>query len=433
MSGRVRPAAGAAVSASLAAAIAHGLRMTANLVVVKMIAVYVGPAGFGLLGNFMSLITMTTVFAGGGINTGITKYVAEYKRSPRRLLRFLGSTVVYGGAFSIMVALVTLAAATPISRLLFSTAEYAWLVRCVGLAHLLTFIGSGVIAVGNGLQRPVEYARITISGYLLSFPVAWILIHQFGLPGAGIALLCVMSCTGIPALWVAARSPLTSLIRVRMQRQDFYGLLRFSAMAITSAVAFPTAEITIRKQVLASLGADATGLWQATSRLSGAYMGFFTVFLATYYMPKLASMTDRSAQARLVWRYLAMVGGGFAIAAVGIFALRPVVIHLLFSDAFQGMSPLVGWQLLGDVFRVAAYVIGFLGIARGSLLLYVGAEVLQASLLTLLVTLGLRAEHSLIGVQHAYVATYVVYFCVAIAALVIFQRGQQAPRSRTTE
>ena len=415
---------GSAVTASLAAATAHGLRMTANLVVVKMIAIYVGPVGFGLLGNFMSLITMTTVFAGGGINTGITRYVAQYKRTPRRLLRFLGASAIFGGAFSLLVGLVTLLGATPISQSLFGTGTFAWLVRCVGLAHLVAFIGSGVIAVGNGLQRPAEYAKITISGYLISLPVSWLLINRLGLSGAGLALLFVMSCTGLPAAVVALRSPLTRLVRPAIHRDDFFGLLRFSAMAITSAVAFPTAEITIRKQLLANLGASDTGLWQATSRLSGAYIGFFTVFLATYYMPKLASLVDARAQCRVVWRYLVVLGGGFAAFALMVFFARGVVIRLLFSDAFVDMSPLVGWQLLGDVFRVASYVIGFLGIARGTLWLYITAEVFQAGLLTVLVTRALHANPALMSVQHAYVLTYAIYFCAALGCLIVFQRRQ---------
>ncbi|MDP3928878.1 MAG: oligosaccharide flippase family protein, partial [Bacteroidota bacterium] len=76
--------------AAFAAPLAHGLRMVANLVILKLIAITLGPIGMGTLGNFMSLTTMISVFAGAGITTGITKYVAEYKSSPKRLIRFLG-------------------------------------------------------------------------------------------------------------------------------------------------------------------------------------------------------------------------------------------------------------------------------------------------------------------------------------------------------
>ncbi|MCC7053576.1 MAG: O-antigen translocase [Gemmatimonadaceae bacterium] len=423
---------GDVVTASLAAAIAHGLRMVANLVVVKMIALYVGPGGFGLLGNFMSLITMTTVFAGGGIATGITKYVAEFSHRPRRLLRFLGATVVYGGVFSLLVAAATLLFAAAISTALFSTAEYAWLIRWLGPAHLLAFIGSAVIAAGNGLRQPKEYARITILGHLIALPVAWLLIRTLGIAGSGLALLFVMSCTGVPAIWVALRSPLTRRIVPGIDRTDFLGLLRFSTMAVTSAVAFPTAEIAIRKLLTAQLGNEATGLWQATSRLSGAYLGFFTVFLATYYMPRLASLASGRDQVRVVWRYVAVIAPSFALFAVGIHLARHLVIRLLFSEAFAGMAPLMGWQLLGDTLRVSAYTIGFLGIARGSVWLYVGAEVLQAGMLTLFVTRAVHAAPSLLSVQHAYVLSYGLYLAVAVAALVWFHQRQPVTETSRT-
>ena len=413
-----------ALSAPLAAATAHGLRMIANLVIVKMIAVLIGPAGMGVLGHFMSLSTMVSVFAGGGIGNGITKYVAEYRTDPRRMLRFIGASAVYGLIFSALVFIASVAAAQPVSRALFGDTRYAWLLPCLGGAHLLCFIGTAVISIVNGQQRADLFAIITITGYLGSLPIAYLLIAYFGLEGAALALLFVISCTGLPALWLVARSRLTRLIRLTIDAADAMRLARFTLMLLASATLFPLAEILIRNRIIDALGQEAAGLWQAMARLSGAYLGFFTVFLATNYMPRLSALDDRRSIVQEVSRNLLIVGLVFAGFASVLYPLRELVIRLLFSAAFDGMSPLFGWQLLGDLFRLGSYVIGFLGVAKAAVKLYIAAEFVQAGLYAALSSLALAHGGDLLQVLQAYALTYFLYLCMTIVGLFIYGRDR---------
>ena len=44
----------------------------------KILAVYVGPAGYAAIGQFQNFIQMITTFAGSAVNTAVVKYTAEY-------------------------------------------------------------------------------------------------------------------------------------------------------------------------------------------------------------------------------------------------------------------------------------------------------------------------------------------------------------------
>lgn len=126
------------LAAPAAAVIAHGLRMTVNLIVIKFIAVAMGPAGLGMLGNLMSATTMVALFSGGGILNGITKYVAEYNSRPDRLRQFLQGAAAYGFSASIIILLISFIAARPLSLALFGTNDMAWLIPIleIGRAHV---------------------------------------------------------------------------------------------------------------------------------------------------------------------------------------------------------------------------------------------------------------------------------------------------------
>src|SRR5690606_30002039 len=44
----------------------------------KVLAVYIGPTGYAAMGQFQNAVQMITTFASGALNTGVTKYTAEF-------------------------------------------------------------------------------------------------------------------------------------------------------------------------------------------------------------------------------------------------------------------------------------------------------------------------------------------------------------------
>lgn len=399
--------------------------MVANLVILKLVAMYVGPAGLGLLGNFMSLTTMASVFAGGGIGNGITKYVAQYQRQPIHRIRFIGSAMTYGSVVSLLILAITVIASDQIAAKILGNSGQAWLIPCFGVAQLLCFIGTATIAVANGQQRLDLFAKISISAYLITIPIAYLLIVYFGIEGAAIALLLTISCTAWPALYYITTSSSRRVLKFRASKVDLANLARFSIMTLASAMFFPSAEIFIRNQIIAQMGYEQAGIWQALNRLSVAYLGFFTIFLATQYMPRLSTITLKHKLIAEVRRYLFGTALAFCSFAVLLYLLRDWVIQLLFSSSFAAMGDLVQLQLLGDFFRLMSYVIGFLGVAKAAVSLYVAAELLQTGMYSLFSWFVLRHGGGLDDVVHGYVWTYVLYFFMTLACLFLYSKNRR--------
>ena len=66
------------IKTSLLNGIAVIIKMLTLLGLNKILAIYVGPAGYAALGQFQNAVQMITTFASGALNTGVTKYTAEY-------------------------------------------------------------------------------------------------------------------------------------------------------------------------------------------------------------------------------------------------------------------------------------------------------------------------------------------------------------------
>jgi O-antigen/teichoic acid export membrane protein len=79
--------------AGLTLGLSTAARMAANFVVLKMIALHLGTDGMGYLGQFMSVVALTTAFAGGGIAMGVTKYVAQQESRDQSTIPHLRAAI----------------------------------------------------------------------------------------------------------------------------------------------------------------------------------------------------------------------------------------------------------------------------------------------------------------------------------------------------
>ena len=61
------------------------VKMLTGLISVKVVASIIGPSGVALVGQLNNFATIAMSLASGGINNGITKYVAEYKEDKERI------------------------------------------------------------------------------------------------------------------------------------------------------------------------------------------------------------------------------------------------------------------------------------------------------------------------------------------------------------
>jgi PST family polysaccharide transporter/antigen flippase len=399
---------------ALATASAHGLRMIASLVVLKMVSVEVGPQGLGAIGNLISFLSVVMVFAGGGIANGIIKYSAQYQTRPRSTIRLIESALALGLSVSGVVMLTCVVWAPQIAAALFSSQELWWLSPIVGFTHFFAFVGAFTIALANGHHRADLFAGISIVAYLASIASAWIFITLLGFAGAPMALMFLAGSTGIPASWLLLRTPVRRLICIRFHRHETLGLLRFSAMTLVSALSFPVVEVILRSSIAETLDLTQAGLWQASIRLSGAVLGFYTVYLATIFMPRVSVQSDSAATTQMVTVALVRVGGTFAAVALVLFLFRDLVITLLFSSDFLKLADVLGWQLLGDTLRTCSYVIGFVVIARARMSLHIGAELVQYTLFLASGLIALYVDPSLESFMKGYAISYAVYLAIGL-------------------
>lgn len=388
----------------------HGLRMLLSLLIIKAIAVYLGTTGLGELGNFISITSAMAVLAGGGIANGVTTFVAKFTEDRKRLGTFLRAASVYAFSFAGIAFAMSVVFAAPLAQLIFGSANYWWLVPIIGFLQVVGALGVIGVGVANGMRRVDLFGLITIPTYAIMLPIAFVLVSYFGVSGAALSLALSVTATGIPALFVLYRQGFFAIItQTSATAEDYFNLAKYSLMLLASATLFPIAEILLRSHITQEMGLEIAGLWQALTRLSLAYLGFFNVYLATRYMPLLAR-THGVEVRKTVFRQLLIAIAAFLALGITLYQFRDVVIWALFSDAFQPLSQALAAQLVGDGFRLASYVIGFLFVARGKSRIYIAAELVQMLLWVILGYIAVALRPDLQSLSISYATAYLIYF-----------------------
>ena len=399
------------------------VKIAAGLLVVKILALAFGPAGVGQAGNFRQLVTVLGVLAGAGIFNGVTKYVAEYQQDPAQLRAVTGtaSSMVLG--FSLLLALVFLLFAAPVSRALFGHEEYQQVIRAVAFLQFGIAWANLLLAIVKGFRDAAGNAAALIGGSLIGV-AGWFVCYRLGgYSGALIGLALVPALLVIPAiivLWRRGRLPLGYLLPA-WQPAFARQLGKFTVMALITSVTLPVAWMMMRNQLAAQAGWEQVGLWQGVSTISDAYLQFITASFTVWLLPTLSRLQHKEEIAREVLNALRFVLPAVAAVSFCVWLLRDVAIWLLFSSQFTGMRDLFVWQLAGDVLKVGCYVFGYLVIAKASLRFYLLAEVSQFVLL-MGFSRWLIPLHGAAGAAQAYLATYVAYFALCAGIFTLYRR-----------
>jgi len=390
--------------------IATAARLVAGLVAIKLVAWFAGPEGVGKLGQFMGLMSLLAVLAGGGISAGIVKYVAEYRHDPQRLSRLLGAALWYALCASCLMGFVALVFSRQLALWLLDDPRYEGLIRLLAIAQLGIALVNYILSVINGFMDVRRLAFIQVLGSVFGVVMMVWLSRWLHLYGALLALVLgqlLWLVVGLPAWW---RSPYfqRSMLRMHFDREMTMRLAAFSVMTLSSALLPPLINIAVRDHLAMQFGWEQVGNWQAVSRVSDAYLLFLTTAINIYYLPKLASTHDRAAlvlELRNAYRYILPA---VVVLAAAVYVLRDWVTRLLFSTDFTSANALYGPQLVGDVVKIASFILSYMMLAKAMTRLFVISEcVFAASYLALVYVF--TAHFGLVGAMYAFAANYVLY------------------------
>ncbi len=96
------------------------------------------------------------------------------------------------------------------------------------------------------------------------------------------------------------------------------------------------------------------------------------------------------------------------IMALGIYLLKDIIIRVLFTESFSPMGELFLYQLIGDVVKISAVLLGYIMVAKAMTKLYIISELVFVVSFVALSVLFMNI-YGLIGVTMAFMINYLIY------------------------
>lgn len=401
------------IKTSLLNGIAVVIKMLTMLGLNKILAIYVGPAGYAAIGNFQNAAQMITTFASGAINTGVVKYTAEYhddEEKQRQVWRTAGTIAVLG---SVIAGIGVAVFSKQIAQWFLQDESYNTVFIWFSVTLVFFIFNTLLLAILNGKKEIHRYIIANIAGSLFALAVTSVLAIQFGLHGALTALAIFPSFAFVVTLYLCYKADWFkfSYLFGRLDKQVVLNLSKYTAMALTSAACVPVSHILIRTHLADTLGMDAAGYWEAMWRLSAAYLMLVTTTLSLYYLPKLSELKDpKEIKAEILQGYKIILPVAAACGLV-IYLLRDFIIGVLFTSDFIPMRDLFAWQMVGDTLKIGSWILAYLMLGKAMMKLFIASEIVFAAGFYGW-TYFLTGIYGLEGVTIAHAINYAIYWVV---------------------
>lgn len=411
------------VQTSVLSGLATLSKILTGILGLKIVALYTGPKGVAILGQFMAIANVFSVISGGGISLGVVKYVAEYKFS-NELAVFLSSTTLYTLFFSLLTTFIGFIFSSELALWIFDSSEYGYLIKWLALVQSFIAMYLLFTSLITGVDKVRLLITVTILVSVVSLGITCFLSIFYNLEGALVALLvsqaiAVFICVG----FIYREKWFASLFLFKMSRKHLFNLSRYSIMTIVSTLTVPISQIVVRNDINALLGWRSVGYWQSVVRLSDAYLLFITTALTTYYLPRLSELKANKDLKKEIKQTYQMLMPIIGLMLVIIYTLRGFIIRVLYSDAFVPATDLFMYQLLGDFFKSAGWLFTYLLLAKSWTKTYIGTEIILSILFVGISHVFLR-HYGLIGVTYAFGLTYFIYWLLMFnVAHFYFKRG----------
>lgn len=386
------------------------IRMLSGMIVNKVIALYIGPSGLAIIGNFQNLLNTFMTLSTGGINNGITKYVAEFNSEPKTRNEYLQASFLITITSSLLISVVIVVFKEWFSLKILHSINYTSIFIVLSITIFFIGLNNYILAVLNGLKYIRLYTLANILASVSSLILTTFLTTCFGLYGAILSLILVHSVAlVITVLYLLKKKVIKiNFFCLNIQKNTYFNLFKFSLMSIVTIISTPLVQLIIRSLIANKISLETAGHWEALNRISNMYLLVITTSLTTYYLPRLSEIKNADELKSEIIKSYKLVLPVVGIILISVYFCKDLIIRLLFTNEFQAMSDLFWLQLFGDFLKMSSWILAYLMVAKALTRFFIFSEIISGVTYLLFSYLFINSL-GVKGVILAYCLMYVIY------------------------
>lgn len=355
------------------------LHILFGVIRVKLIALWLGPAGVGLFGIFNNAVDTVRSLSQLGLSSSSVREIAS---QPSQSLRALTVVVVrrWGWILGLAGAVLMAAGAPLLSRWTFGSSDHALAYMALASAIFLLSVNGVGEAVLQGLGELRRLAKASVWGAGVGLVVSIPLYYFWGLSSVVPSIIAYAGATCFFTLYFGPRGlgapqPVSASETLSIGRRlIILGIYMTAADFISQAMSYVfIAWLNVRG------GDSEVGFYQAGYTVVNRYVGLIFAAIATEYYPRLSRVAGSAMRLRVFvaheMRLLLLL---LLPAVLFLIALAPYVVNILYDSRFASSVPFITIAMAGVVLRGVSYSMSYVILAKGDGRTFLMTESLSA-------------------------------------------------------
>ena len=396
------------------------VKMLTGLISVKVVSTLIGASGIAMVGQLNNFSSIVMNLATGGINAGVTKYIAQDKENTQKIREYLSTSFKITLYCSFFVGLLMIVFHSFLSTIIMKSSEYGYLFIIFGVTIFLFAINNLLFSIINGFKMFGIFVKVSIANNIVAFVFTLLLVYFWGLKGALIGNVTFQSVMLPISLWMC-RKEFWLRIQFFKSKLDMAITKKFShytLMAFVTMATLPVSQLILRGYVITNISAVEAGWWEAMNRISNMYLMVITSSFGVYYLPRLSELKENFEIRNEIFKSYKIIIPVLCAGFTLIYLIRILVIKILFTPEFYPMQNLFIWQLGGDLFKITSWIVAYLMVAKSMTKTFVITEILSSVMFVGLSFIFMRFN-GVVGITQAYMLNYILY---TIIMFVIFRK-----------
>ena len=128
-------------------------KLVSSFIVSKVSAIFLGPSGYALVGNFRNIFQIVIGITASGFQSGTIKHISENKNDKRYFSKIVSSVIFFSFFLSVFVGVLLIIFSNQLSIYAFKTDSYRDIFIYLAIILPLVSLNSIVLFIINGLQK----------------------------------------------------------------------------------------------------------------------------------------------------------------------------------------------------------------------------------------------------------------------------------------
>jgi O-antigen/teichoic acid export membrane protein len=347
----------------------HFFTIIISIIRTKLIAIFIGPAGMGIITLLNSAVNVLGGISGLGIETSGIKHISgNYKNNDLSSISKVAAIVKKLALFTgVLGCLLTIFLSSWLSQLTFGNSNHTFSFIFISITLLFKQVMIGELVVLQGLRRMRLLAKATFYGNLFGLLFSIPLYYYYRID-AIVPTIVVASLSSLLFSFFYSKKIKVDKIKISNEvlASEGKSIIKLGILLTLSGLLTLLSTYLIQIYVGKHGGLEEVGFYNAGFTLLNSYVGIIFTVMSTDYFPRLASISYENEKIRTSVIQQSFISVLIITPIIILFlTLIPFIVKIIYTPKFISIIPMVCFGILAMLFRAVSWSMGYILIAKG--------------------------------------------------------------------